>query len=166
MAFLNPEQAVKEFGLKPGMVAADFGCGAGYFSLALAKEVGSQGRVYAIDIQKEVLEVVRNRAKSRHYSNISTVLADLEIAGSSKLKNELADFVLIANILFQAEDKTAVVREARRILKPKGRLAAVEAYGRLSKEETEKLFLSAGFVLNKEIFKAGQDHFIVLFEKV
>src|SRR3989338_10984793 len=121
MAFLNPEQAVKEFGLKPGMVAADFGCGAGYFSLALAKEVGSQGRVYAIDIQKEVLEVVRNRAKSRHCSNISTVLADLEIAGSSKLKNELADFVLIANILFQAEDKTAVVREARRILKPKGR---------------------------------------------
>ncbi|KKS34039.1 MAG: hypothetical protein UU96_C0009G0001, partial [Parcubacteria group bacterium GW2011_GWC2_42_13] len=99
MSFLNPEQAVKEFGIKPGMVAADFGCGAGYFSLALAKEVGSQGRVYAIDIQKEVLEVVRNRAKSRHCSNISTVLADLEIAGSSKLKNELADFVLIANIL-------------------------------------------------------------------
>ncbi|MEK9209538.1 MAG: methyltransferase domain-containing protein [Patescibacteria group bacterium] len=165
MEFLNPDQAVKEFGLKPGMIVADFGCGAGYFSLALAKEVGSQGRVYAIDIQKEVLEVVRNRAKSKHLSNISTIWADLEIAGSSKLKNELADFVLVASILFQTEDKMAVVREARRILKPKGRAAAIESYGRIAKEETEKLFLSAGFVLNKEIYKVGTDHYLVLFEK-
>ena len=125
-AFLEPERIVQSFGLKPGDHVADFGAGHGYFTIPLARSVGSEGRVWAIDIQKPVLDIVRSKARPEHLLNIEYVWADLEEPGRSGLAERFMDLVLVGNILFQAERRDVVLREAWRILREAGRLAVVE----------------------------------------
>lgn len=70
MAFLNPQEVVKLLPLKEGMVIADFGCGAGYFSLAIAKAVKPTGKVIALDIWQPSLDALNFRAKVEGLANI------------------------------------------------------------------------------------------------
>lgn len=174
-AFLEPERIVKSFGLEKGDYVADFGAGHGYFVIPLARTVGGDGKVYALDIQKEVLEIIRAKAKLAHLLNIETVWADLDEPQGSKLKDRFIDFVLIANILFQAEKKDALLTEAFRVLREGGRLAVIEwdadsgnlgppRESRLKKEEAKTLALKAGFAQDRE-FAAGDQHYGLLFNK-
>lgn len=125
-SFLDPERIVMGFGLKKGDHVADFGAGHGYFALALARAVGRDGKVWAIDVQQNALDVIRLRATALHLLNIEYVRADLEQAGASPLPDHFMDFVLMGNILFQAEQRAEVLREAWRALRAGGRLAIIE----------------------------------------
>lgn len=175
VAFLEPERIVKNFGLEEGDHVADFGAGHGYFTILMARIVGTDGKVYALDIQKSVLDIIRARAKLEHLLNIEPVWADLDEPGGSKLKDKFIDFVVIANILFQAEKKENIFREAYRILRENGRLAVVEwnevltPMGpplslRIKKETAKSIALATGFNLDKE-FEAGSHHYGFLFKK-
>lgn len=124
--FLEPEQIVKNLGVVAGMSIADFGSGNGYFTIPLAKLVGDSGKVFALDVQRDVLEVVRNRAKTENLLNIEIVWSNLEVLGGSKLPDVSQDMVIISNILFQAEDRPIIFKEAMRVLKPGGALAVFE----------------------------------------
>ena len=124
--FLEPEKIVALFGIKKGDHIADFGAGHGYFTIPLARAAGGDGRVYAIDIQKPTLDIIRAKAGAEHLLNLEYIWADLDMPAGSHLKDKFCDFVLIADILFQAEDKRAVAQEAYRVLVPGGRLAMVE----------------------------------------
>lgn len=173
--FLNPQEVLNALDLRPGLTVADFGCGAGFYSLIAAKKTGSSGKVYAIDIRKEMLEMVKSKARQQHLLNIYAVLADLETLNSTKIKEMSVDIVLISNILFQVADKNAVLQEARRVLKPAGQIMAVEwditetpagppLKYRITKKETERLFIEAGFSFHKE-FSAGSHHYGLIFKK-
>lgn len=174
--FLEPEVVIRELGLKSGDHVADFGAGHGYFTLLMAKIVGGDGRIYAVDIQKSVLEVIRSKARLEHLLNIETVWSDLDNSGGSRLKDNFMDLVLVANILFQVDDKSVLFQEASRVLRQGGRLAVVEwtpeaslSFGparpmRISKEEVKKFAADAGFTMQKE-FDAGAYHYGVLFRK-
>ncbi len=173
--FLEPERIVRYFGLKPGDHVADFGAGHGYFTIPMARIAGGDGKVYALDIQKSVLDIIRAKAKLEHLLNIETVWADLDEPHGSKLKDKFIDFAVIANILFQAEKKENIFREAHRILREGGRLAVVEwdetpaPMGpplnlRVKKDTAKSLATSAGFELEKE-FEAGSHHYGLLFKK-
>lgn len=174
--FLEPERIVRYFGLEKGDHVADFGAGHGYFTIPMARVVGGNGKVYAIDIQKSVLDIIRARAKVEHLLNIEPVWADLDEPGGSHLKDKFVDFVVVANILFQAEKKDALMREAYRILREKGKIAVVEweatatgSFGppaelRLKKETVKNLALQAGFSPDRE-FEAGSHHYGLLFKK-
>ena len=157
------------------MQVADFGCGSGHWVIPLAKQIGSQGKIYAVDIQKEALEAVRSQAKLEHIDSIETIWADLELPGATKLKDGIIDLIIIANILFQAENKTNVLQEALRILKPSGRLMLVEwdmsqtiagpsMANRIPRQEVETLLAKVGFIFEKE-FSAGSQHYGLLFRK-
>jgi ubiquinone/menaquinone biosynthesis C-methylase UbiE len=78
--------------------------------MALARSVGNEGKVWAIDIQKPVLDIIRSRAKTEHLLNIEYVWADLEEPGRSGLAERFMDFVVIGNILFQAGRRDIVLR--------------------------------------------------------
>lgn len=175
--FLDPGQIVQNFGLKPGDHAADFGAGHGYFTMPLARAVGRNGKIWAIDIQPSSLDLIRSRARSEHLLNIVCVRADLDNAGAAGIADNFADFVLIANILFQAERREAVVREAWRILRQGGRLAMIEWDAmagpvplgpprevRIKKDLARAIASQAGFELDRE-FAAGPHHYGLLFIK-
>lgn len=173
--FLDPEKIVDLFGIEKGDHVADFGAGHGYYTIPLARRVGGNGKVYAVDIQRQVLDVIRTKAKLEHLLNIETVLANLEEDNGSKIKEQYCDFVVISNILFQADEKQNVVREAYRILRAGGRLAMIEwdmnsgNFGptrnlRVSRELARNLALDEGFEFDRE-FAAGVFHYGLLFKK-
>lgn len=173
--FINPEQIIKAIGVKYGSQVADFGSGAGFYSIPLAKEVGPHGKVYALDVQAEPLELLRTKAREERMLNISAMRADLERERGSGLAENSMDTVLISNILFQAENKPALLKEAFRVLKNGGELAIVDwsSYSRgvapkpemvLPKESAEKLLTDAGFKRIRE-FNAGDNHYGLLYQK-
>ena len=174
-AFLKPEESIEIWDVRPGDKIADFGCGSGYFSIPLGKRVGAMGKVYALDIRTEALEATRAKLKLFHLFNIEPARADLERERGSGLKSESVDKILIANILFQAENKDAVVGEAFRVLRSGGTLMAVEwnetkntagpaLSERIPRDVAERMFQRAGFSLVKE-FPAGSHHYGLIFKK-
>ena len=76
--FLRPEKTVEDLDVRPGELVADFGCGAGYFTIPLAQSVGSKGNVYSFDVRTEALEATRAKSKLFHLLNIDFVQTDLE----------------------------------------------------------------------------------------
>jgi len=175
--FLDPQKMVREvFKLKNGDFVADFGCGHGYFTIALAHAVGKDGKVYALDIQKLVLDSIRTKAKLENFLTIEPIHADLEQDRGSKIKDGFVDCVVIGNVLFQAEHKDIMLREAYRILRSSGRLIIIEWVNnngnrvgppqelRLSKEQVITLCENASFAFDAE-FDAGSHHYGLLFIK-
>lgn len=179
--FLEPERIVQYFDLEKGDYAADFGAGHGFFTIPMARAIGNGGKVYAVDIQKPVLEIIRAKARIGHLLNIETIWADLDEPGGSRIKDDFIDLVIVANFLFQAEKKDVVLQEAYRILRPGGRMAAIEwdspenieisrfqvgppAELRVKKEQLKELAMQAGFRLDRE-FEAGSHHYGILFKK-
>src|SRR3989344_173721 len=114
--FMNPEVIVENFGLQPGMKVADFGSGAGYFTILMAKKVGEKGVVTALDIMESALETVRAKSSATGLKNLQTTRADLEVVGGSALPDNSQNVVLLANILFLSPKKEQIIQEASRVL--------------------------------------------------
>ena len=161
--------------MRPGDKIADFGCGAGFFSIPLGQMVGGSGKVYSLDIRPEALEATRAKIKLFHLFNIEPNRANLELPRGSGIKDEGVDKVLISNILFQAENKSGLVAEVFRILKAGGSVMIVEwsenkfiggpsLDNRVGRDEAKKLFADAGFSFFKE-FSAGSHHYGLIFKK-
>lgn len=170
--FLKVEDTLKELNLKEDMVAVEFGCGAAHFTIALAN-VLKKGRVYALDIQEEKLSALKGKLALEKINNVSIILADLEADKGSTLPDNGVDAVLIPNVLFQAEDKNAMMNEAKRILKPGGELLVIDwlkltpAHPKghiVTPEEVKKIADSLGLSFKKE-FQTGDYHFALLFIK-
>ncbi|MBI2038701.1 MAG: class I SAM-dependent methyltransferase [Candidatus Niyogibacteria bacterium] len=174
MPFLNPENVIKAIGVDTGMVVADFGAGAGFYTIPLARAVGPTGKVYALDVQKSVLEVVRSKAKQERLLNINPIWADLDSRGGSHLADGSVHVVLISNILFQTDNKKEMLAEAFRVLEPRGKIAlidwALSARGGpptervLKKDAAETLLEETGFRRLNE-FSAGDAHYGLLYQK-
>ena len=170
--FIDPEKVLDQIQLRSGMKGAEFGCGSGYWALALARRL-RKGIVYAIDIQAEPLSALRAKAEGAMLPNIKTRQRDLEeLEGSGLPKNSLG-IVLIPNLLFQVEEKERVLKEAKRILEPGGfliivdwlkeaRLVADQPY--ISKAQVKSLTHKLGFTLFKEL-SFSQSHFVLIFKK-
>lgn len=172
--FLDPEKVIKEFDIKEGMKIADFGCGAGYFAFPLAKIIGENGRIYALDVLKTALESVRSGAKAEGVLNIEAVWSNLEIIGGSKLGDESVDIALLANVLFQSSKKADIIKEAKRVIKKGGKMIVIDwkesqSMGPpknliVSKDLIQDLAKKEGFKFKKE-FSAGSNHWGMIFIK-
>ncbi len=170
---IQPEEVLAQLDLHDNMRVADFGCGNGYFSIPLAKIV-TQGEIFALDVVKETLEAVESRANLEGVENISTVHCNLEILGSSKLEDESIDLVLMRNILFQSQKKAEIIREARRVLKPEGRMILLEWVPGasmapkegwlISKDEAIDLVKAEDVSFDKELVLDNQ-HYGLIFKK-
>lgn len=167
--FANPEKNVEQFGIEPGMSIADLGSGVGFYSIALAKAAGPSGRVYAVDIQKDLLSKLQNDAAKMGVHNIKLIWGDLDLPNSSTLSENSVDRVVLANIIFQITEKDILINEAYRILKPGGQLLFVDwrdSYGGLGpkhddiiKEDVAKALLeSNNFSLVRDI-QTGDHHY-------
>lgn len=172
--FLNPQKIIDNIGIiEKGMKIADFGSGSGYFTLPLLRRVGDAGKVFAIDVLPEALEVVRSKAKAEGFNNVRIIRSNLERKDGSTLKDESCDIIWMANILFQTEDDSAVLQEAKRVLKKEGIVVFIDwkpevAFGppgkKIKREEAENLFKEAGFIFQKE-FPTDNYHYGLIFKK-
>ncbi len=173
MNFSNPQNNVLQLGLRTGMKVGDLGAGSGHYAAAAAAIVGPEGKVYAVDIQEELLAHVKDHAESKGHRNVETVWGNFEKLGGTRLRDASLDAVILSNTLFQLENRDSAVAEIKRILKPEGKLLVVDwagAYGGMgplphrvvSERDAEDLFITAGFHKVKD-FRAGPHHYSIVF---
>ena len=114
--FVSPQMVVSHFHIREGDSIADFGAGSGYFVELFAEKVGSAGKVFACEIQKNLVEKIGNSARLKNLSNIYPLWCDLETAGGIKIQDEVLDIGVLINTLFQLEDKKTALLEIKRTL--------------------------------------------------
>lgn len=160
---LAPSEFLRSNGLSLGMVIADIGCGPGFFTLPAAEIVGHRGKVYAVDIQEEMLDELKKRNPPQN----------AEIVHSSEnhipIEDGACDMVFIAFVFHEAADKPMFLKELKRMLKPGGKFLLldwqkkVEDKGppyeeRIAMSEVERLLKAAGFeMVTTE--KIGQSYY-------
>jgi ubiquinone/menaquinone biosynthesis C-methylase UbiE len=123
MLWLSPSEVIDALALTPGEVIADVGAGTGYFSFPMARAVFPGGRVYAVDIQRDMLSLLKNKLGQLPTSNVELVHAD---AIATTLPDASVDVAFMANVWHEFESHGAVLREAMRILKAHGRIAVLD----------------------------------------
>jgi len=170
--FLKVDEVLSNLNLKENMQACEFGCGSAVFTILLAKKL-NKGRVYALDVQEEKLSALRGKLALEKINNVFTILCDLEAPRGSTLQDNSLDIVLIPNMLFQAGNKYAIIKEGKRILKSGGSLLVIDWLKKvpfgpkdnmISPDEVKKIADGLELSLKKE-FAAGDYHYALLFVK-
>jgi len=129
--FLRPGDIISNLREKkyilPSMKGADFGCGSGYFTSLLAKEVGPNGRIYAIDIDDDALKSAQEFMDQLGIRNVKFLRQNLELTNS--FESNLVDFVFISQALYQSDEPQKIIESAKKFLKPNGYLIILEPQG-------------------------------------
>jgi ubiquinone/menaquinone biosynthesis C-methylase UbiE len=121
-SFFDPNGVLTKLGLDSNCRdVLEFGCGYGTFTIPAAQRI--RGTVYAIDIEPEMLANTGAKAKAFGAANIELLQRDFVVDGSG-LADRTVDYVMLFNIL-HAQERMALLREARRVLRPHGKLAII-----------------------------------------
>jgi ubiquinone/menaquinone biosynthesis C-methylase UbiE len=152
--------------LKPGDTVCDLGCGNGFYSVKIAKLVGKRGRVIGVDIQREMLGFLKDKAAEEKLGNIEPVLGTVI---DPKLKPGSIDLVLLVDVYHEFSNPEEMLAAIRRSLKPTGRVALAEFRAedpkvpikplhKMTKAQIMKEFPSNGFKLVEEFDKLPWQH--------
>lgn len=109
--------------VQPGQAVCDLGCGNGYHTLPLAEAVGGTGKVFAVDLQPEMLVLLRQRAVAKHFEHVELIEATVD---DPKLAPNSCDLVLLVDVYHELSHPVRVMRHVRDALKPGGRVVLVE----------------------------------------
>ena len=164
-----PEQALDAIGLQPGMVVADIGAGVGYMSLRAAKRVGATGKVYAEDIQPEMLAMLRDRMKRQGAKNVVPVLGS---EADPKLPAGCCDVILMVDVYHELSRPQEMLVRLRTALKPDGRLVLLEykkedpaipirSEHKMSIGEAKMEVEHEGYVLDPNVKELPRQHVLV-----
>src|SRR5579864_5218014 len=170
----QPEKALDALNLKPGMTVADIGAGVGYMSLRMARRVGPSGKVYANDLQPEMLAKLRENAAKAKISNVVTVLGDV---ADPKLPPNTMDLVLLVDVYHEFSQPQQMLRKIRETLKPDGRLVLLEyraedpnvpilAEHKMTVAQVRTELEAEGFVLQPVIETLPRQHLLILTKRV
>jgi ubiquinone/menaquinone biosynthesis C-methylase UbiE len=164
----QPERVVETLGLEPGDRVADLGAGGGYFTFRLAEAVGAEGRVYAIDVDKGMIDHLREQADSEGRGNVTVVLAEYD---DPLLPEGGVDLIFTSNTYHHIQERTTYFARARRSLDAEGRVAIVEYkpsgwFQKIfphatSAEEIRTEMEAAGYRLEGEYDFLERQHFMV-----
>jgi ubiquinone/menaquinone biosynthesis C-methylase UbiE len=152
--------------IKAGDVVCDLGCGNGFYALRIARLVGDEGKVVAVDIQREMLELLKERAAAEKINNIELVLGTVV---DPNLPASSVDLVLLVDVYHEFSHPEQMLAAIRKCLKPTGRVALVEFRAedpnvpikplhKMSKEQIMKEFPPNGFKLVDEFDKLPWQH--------
>lgn len=169
----QPEQALDALKIRTGMTVADVGAGTGYMALRMARRVGPSGKVYANDLQPEMLQKLRTRSQREKLSNVETVQGT---EADPKLPPNTMDLVLLVDVYHEFSQPQAMLDKIRESLKPDGRLVLLEyrkedpavpirIEHKMSVAEVKTEVEAQGYKLDQVIEKLPRQH-IIIFRKV
>lgn len=158
--------------IQPGQTVCDLGCGNGFYSLPMAKLVGEKGRVIAVDIQREMLGLLKDRAAAEGIDNIELVHGSVV---DPRLEPNSIDLVLLVDVYHEFSHPEHMLKAIRESLKPNGRVALAEFRAedrnvpikklhKMSKQQILKEFEPSGFKLVEEFDKLPWQH-LMFFER-
>jgi ubiquinone/menaquinone biosynthesis C-methylase UbiE len=168
-SWFDPEKVLKDAGLRSGMVFVDVGSGDGFFTILAAEVVGEKGVVYAVDRDSSAIERLRRRAAEKGFANVKAVVAEAE---ETVFCEACADVVFYSIVLHDFRDPAKVLQNARRMLKPSGRLVDLDwkkkrmSFGppvqiRFSEEKASALMEAAGFKI-ESVQDVGPYHYLII----
>ena len=147
-----PEQLIERSGVNKGMRVLDLGCGSGAFTPFIARAVGEKGKVYALDIQSDMLKQLENKLSRPENKDIKNIKLIEGNAYELPFEDGSLDLVNMVTVLQEIPDRNRALHEVKRVLKPGGFLAVTELFPDPDypwKSTTIKLGGGAGFVVGK-----------------
>lgn len=126
-AWQKPDQVLDALGLAAGQTVCDIGAGPGYFALRAARRVGANGRVFAVDVEPRILDVLRARIEKAGLRNVTPVLA---LAADPLLPPRSCDLVLVVDTYHHFPERPKYLARLTALLRPGGRLANIDWHKR------------------------------------
>ncbi len=153
-------------GVKRGMTVCDMGCGNGFYSLQMARMVGPQGQILAVDVQPEMLQFLRQRAERENIENVTPILGSFH---NPRLPAGIVDLILLVDVYHEFSHPEHMLSAMRRSLAPGGVIVLVEyreedptvpikPLHKMSKQQILKELPANGFKLVKEFDKLPWQH--------
>jgi len=153
-------------GVRPGQVVCDMGCGNGFYTLQIAKMMGNRGTVIGVDVQPEMLSLMRDRMEEAGIENIVPILGSYH---SPRLPPDMMDIVLMVDVYHEFSHPESMLAGIRRSLKPDGQIILVEYRAedrsvpirpvhKMSKKQINKEMTANGFKLVSEFDRLPWQH--------
>jgi len=172
-AYQKPHEVVMSLGLKEGETIADIGAGSGYFAFRFANHVGENGRVYAVDINPDMIIYMNRRIRDMKVKNMVTVLA---VPDDPLLMDGSIDRFFICETWHHIQNQTQYLALMKKMLKPGGRLIIIDFQKRdlpvgppdemkVAREDVINQLRAAGFQLEKEDTFLPYQYFLIFSEK-
>lgn len=170
MLHQNPMKILEMGNIAPGMKVADIGCGTGFFTIPASRMVGEEGRVYAVDIGEEMLDIVKGKISALKVKNIDVLKSE---ENAIPIDDSVIDLALMINLLHEL-DGDGTLGEVKRILKDGGALLVVDwkkvemeegppYEDRVSMEDAKKVIGS--FFKELRVLNPGKNHYGLLARK-
>ncbi|HEX7138544.1 MAG TPA: class I SAM-dependent methyltransferase [Vicinamibacterales bacterium] len=118
-----PDDAIRLLQIPSGATVADIGAGSGYMTVRLAAQVGPSGRVYANDVQPQMIEILRRRLEKKEITNVVLVQGEID---DPKLPAATMDLAVMVDVYHELSQPQLMLRHIREALKPGGRLVLLE----------------------------------------
>ena len=168
IAELDPMNTLISIGLDEKAVICDIGAGSGIFTLPAAKI--TKNKVFALEIDDEMLRVIGEKAKNEELANIELIKVEDEKVA---IEDNTVDFVLMVTVLHEIENKAVFLREVKRLLKNNGKVLVIEFHKRetpigppvphrIEKEEVKNVMGDVGFLISEE-FDLGDNYYCLIF---
>ena len=157
---------LSNLGLKRNMTVCDLGCGNGFHTLQMAKLIGEQGQVLGVDVQPEMLELLRERMEGQGIENVVPILSSYH---NPRLPPETIDLVLMVDVYHEFSHPEQMLASMRKSLRPGGLIVLVEfrkedpkvpikPLHKMSKKQIDKEMVANGFKFAKEFDKLPWQH--------
>ncbi len=154
----GPSKMREQLQVKPGMVICDMGCGNGYHTLPLAEMVGENGKILAVDVQPEMIEMLRQNIERKGLKNIEPING---LYHDPKLPPNTCDMILLVDVYHEFSHPVQMLAGMRAALKPGGQIVLVEFRAeddtvpikpehKMSKAQINKEMTANGFELKRE----------------
>src|SRR5262249_5670635 len=166
----QPAAVIKTMGLRDGDVVADVGCGTGFFARRMARAVAPRGKVYGVDIQAEMLDLMKEYVAKEGIANVVPVLG---LEGDPRVAPGSLDWILLVDVYHEFQQPKPMLARLRDALKPDGRVALIEyrqegttalhidPLHRMSAEQVLAEWTPAGFALAAQHEFLPTQHFFV-----
>jgi len=147
-----PDKLVQRSGIKDGMHVLEIGCGSGAYTTFVARAVGGDGKVYALDIQPEMLQQLENKLAKPENKDIRNIELVNSSAYDLPFDDDSLDLVYMVTVFQEIPDSSRALQQVKRVLKPGGILAVTEFFPDPDypwKSTAIKMGREAGFVLDE-----------------